>query len=434
MFAVIKTNRKEGIFLDIIKRNSKTAFNYILAILKWIAVSAVVGAVGGAVGVAFHISVEKVTELRTEHEWIVFLLPVGGLAIAGLYKLLKMEKLGTDNVIESIRTEKSVPFLLAPLIFVSTVITHLFGGSAGREGAALQLGGSIGAQVGRIVRFDEKDMHLATLCGMSAVFSALFGTPLTAALFALEVISVGVVYYSGIIPCLTASLVAFKIALLCKVPPVRFSIGEITPLGFSSLWRVVVLSALCAALSIGFCLIMNFSHKGSAKLIKNPFLRAFVGGALVIVLTLIFGRDYNGAGMNIIENAMNGQAQPFAFLLKIVFTAVTIGFGFKGGEIVPTFFIGSTFGCVVGSLLGLDPGFAAAIGLVSLFCGAVNCPIASIFLSIELFGSGGIIYFAVACAVSFALSGYFGLYSSQKILYSKTRAEFINILTAQELK
>lgn len=420
--------------MDIVKRNAKIAFCYVLAILKWIAVAAVVGAVGGAVGVAFHISVEKATELRSAHEWIVYLLPVGGLAIAGLYKLLKMERLGTDNVIESIRTEKSVPFLLAPLIFVSTVITHLFGGSAGREGAALQLGGSIGAQVGRLVKFDEKDMHLATLCGMSAVFSALFGTPLTAALFALEVISVGVVYYSGIIPCLTASLVAYWIAGLCKVPPVRFSVENIPQADFGSFWRVAVLSALCAVLSIGFCLLMHFSHKGAAKLFKNTFLRAFIGGAAVVVLTLIFGHDYNGAGMNIIENAMGGNAEPFAFLLKMLFTAVTIGFGFKGGEIVPTFFIGSTFGCVIGPLLGLDPGFAAALGLVALFCGAVNCPIASVFLSIELFGADGIVYFAAACAISFALSGYFGLYSSQKIVYSKTKAEFINILTAQELK
>lgn len=420
--------------MEIFKRNAKIAFFYVLAILKWIAVAAVVGAVGGAVGVAFHVSVEKVTELRTANDWIVFLLPLGGLAIAGLYKLFKMEKLGTDNVIESIRTEKSVPFLLAPLIFVSTVITHLFGGSAGREGAALQLGGSIGAQVGRLLKFDEKDMHLATLCGMSAVFSALFGTPLTAALFALEVISVGVVYYSGIIPCLTSSLVAFWIATLCKVSPVRFSLSAIPEVGFGAFWRVALLSALCAVLSIVFCLLMHFSHKGAARLFKNNFLRSFAGGAAVVVLTLLFGHDYNGAGMNIIENAISGNAEPFAFLLKMIFTAVTIGFGFKGGEIVPTFFIGSTFGCVVGSLLGLDPGFAAALGLVALFCGAVNCPIASVFLSIELFGAGGIVYFAIACAISFALSGYFGLYGSQKIIYSKTKAEFINIKTAQEFK
>lgn len=427
-------NLRRGIALDIFKRNSKIAVSYVLAIFKWIAVAAAVGAVGGAVGAAFHVSVEKVTELRTAHGWIVYLLPLGGLAIAGLYKLFKMEKLGTDNVIESIRTEKSVPFLLAPLIFVSTVITHLFGGSAGREGAALQLGGSIGAQVGRVLKFDEKDMHLATLCGMSAVFSALFGTPLTATLFALEVISVGVVYYSGIIPCLTSSLVAYWIAKLCRVEPVRFELSAVPEMSFGSFWRVAVLSAVCAVLSIGFCLLMHFSHKGAAKLLKNSFLRAFVGGAAIVVLTLIFGRDYNGAGMNIIEDAMNGQALPYAFLLKMVFTAITIGFGFKGGEIVPTFFIGSTFGCAFGSLLGLDPGFSAALGLVALFCGAVNCPLASVFLSIELFGAEGIVYFAAACAISFALSGYFGLYSSQKIIYSKTKAEYINITTAQELK
>lgn len=420
--------------METVKRNAKTAFSYVLAILKWIAVACVVGAVGGAVGVAFHVSVEKVTELRTSNEWIVFLLPAGGIVIAGLYKLFKMEKLGTDNVIESIRTEKSVPFLLAPLIFVSTVITHLFGGSAGREGAALQLGGSIGAQVGRVLRFDEKDMHLITLCGMSAVFAALFGTPLTATLFALEVISVGVVYYSGLIPCLTSSLAAYWIAKLFHVSPVRFELSAVPQMSLGSFWRTAVLSAACAVLSIVFCLLMHFSHKGAAKLFKNTVVRAFAGGTVIIILTIVFGRDYNGAGMNIIESAVNGQAQPFAFLLKMVFTAVTIGFGFKGGEIVPTFFIGSTFGCVFGSLLGLDPGFSAALGLVSLFCGAVNCPLASIFLSIELFGAQGIIFFAASCAISFSLSGYFGLYSSQKIVYSKTKAEYINIRTAQELR
>jgi H+/Cl- antiporter ClcA len=155
---------------------------------------------------------------------------------------------------------------------------------------------------------------------------------------------------------------------------------------------------------------------------------------ILIGLSLLFPHDYNGAGMNIIEKAMNGEAAPFAFLLKMIFTAVTISAGFKGGEIVPTFFIGATFGCVFGGLLGLDPGFAAAVGLVCLFCGAVNCPVASIFLSTELFGGGGLLFFAIAAAFSFALSGYFGLYRSQKIMYSKTRAEFININAWQEIE
>ena len=158
-----------------------------------------------------------------------------------------------------------------------------------------------------------------------------------------------------------------------------------------------------------------------------------MGGCIVIALTKLVGTgDYNGAGMDVIERAVAGEAAGWAWVLKLLFTAVTIGFGFKGGEVVPSFFVGATFGCVAGSLLGLSPGFAAAVGLVAVFCGAVNCPIASVILSIELFGSGGLLYFAMACAVSYLLSGYCGLYSSQTILYSKLRAEFINVRTNQE--
>ena len=417
-----------------VKRDLLRAWNYVFTLLKWVLIAAITGAVGGLIGAAFHLSVEKVTALRESHNWLIFLLPLGGLLIAGIYKLAHLENAGTDAVIDAVRSKHSVPILLAPLIFVSTVVTHLCGGSAGREGAALQLGGSIGAQVGRMFRLDEKDMHLVTLCGMSAVFSALFGTPLTATVFALEVISVGVVYYSGIVPCLVSALIAYGISLLFKLEPVRFSIGAIPPYGWQSVGKVVLMAALCAALSIGFCLLMTFTHKGAEKFFKNPFLRAAVGGVLLIGLSLLFPNDYNGAGMPVIERAIGGEALPYAFLLKMLFTAITIGFGFKGGEIVPTFFIGATFGCTLGALLGLPSGFGAAIGLVALFCGVVNCPIASIFLSIELFGIGGLLYFALACAFSFALSGYFGLYSSQKIIYSKTRAEYININTWKEIE
>ena len=420
--------------MESVKKNMKRAWNYVFTLLRWVVIAAVTGSVGGLVGAAFHLSVEKVTELRVQHGWLIFLLPLGGLLIAGMYKLAHLENAGTDVVIDAVRSKHSVPILLSPLIFASTVITHLCGGSAGREGAALQLGGSIGAQVGRIFRLDEKDMHLVTLCGMSGVFSALFGTPLTATVFALEVISVGVVYYSGIVPCLVSALIAYGISLLFKLEPVRFSVGSIPPYSWQSVGKVVLMAAACAALSIGFCLFMTFTHKGAEKLFKNTFVRAAVGGVLIIGLSLLFPNDYNGAGMPIIEQAINGDALPYAFLLKMVFTAITIGFGFKGGEIVPTFFIGATFGCVLGGLLGLPSGFGAAIGLVALFCGVVNCPIASVFLSIELFGIGGLLYFAVCCAFSFALSGYFGLYSSQKIIYSKTRAEFININTWKEIE
>ena len=413
--------------MESFKYNWNRAIGYLRTLLRWILIAGIVGTVGGLVGVAFHLSVEKVTALREQHTWLLYLLPVGGVLIAGLYKLAKLENKGTDEVIDSVRSKTSVPILLAPLIFVSTVITHLCGGSAGREGAALQLGGSIGAQIGRIFRLDEKDMHLVTLSGMSAVFSALFGTPMTATAFAMEVISVGVVYYSGIIPCLISALVAFGISLLFHIEPVAFSVVQMPQYGVMPFLKVAGLAALCAGLSILFCLLMSFTHKGAEKLFKNSFLRAAVGGAALIGLSLLFPHDYNGAGMELITEAIHGSAVWYAFLLKMLFTAITIGCGFKGGEIVPTFFIGATFGCCVGGLLGMNPGFSAAIGLVSLFCAVVNCPIASIFLGIELFGGSGFLFYAVACAFSFALSGYFGLYSTQKIIYSKTRAEFINI-------
>ena len=404
---------------------------YIIALAKWLCIGGGVGLIGGVVGAAFHIGVEQATELRLMHPWIIWLLPVGGVAIVGLYRLAHMEGRGTNNIIESVHFGKDVPILLVPLIFISTCLTHLLGGSAGREGAALQIGGGIGYRTGKALYLGEKDLPLATLCGMSAVFSALFGTPLTATVFALEVISVGVLYYAGLIPCLMSASVGYLIATLLGVSPTRFTV-TLPALNVWTMFLVILLAIGCALVSILFVRGMHFIEHGAVKGLKNPYIRAAVGGFLIIGLTLLLGRDYNGAGMDIITRAVEqGQATPWAWFLKILFTAVTIGCGFKGGEVVPSFFVGATFGCWIGSLLGLPPAFAAAIGLVAVFCGAVNCPIASVILSVELFGAEGMLYFAMACAISYVLSGYCGLYSSQTILYSKLRAEFINVRTKE---
>ena len=407
----------------------KSAENYIKTFLRWIFLASITGFIGGTIGTLFHVSVERATEFRIENSWIIMFLPIGGIVIAVLYKIFKMsDSTGTNQIINSIRTDESVPLIMAPLIFISTYITHLFGGSAGREGAALQLGGSIGSFVGHFFHLDEKDMHLITLCGMSSVFSALFGTPLTATLFAIEVISIGVFYYSSLVPCLVSSLLAYGVSLYFGVEPVRFALSYIPGLTLKTIVMTVLLSALCALLSIAFIVFMKKTEHIMEDKMKNIYTRGFVGGIIIVLLTVMLKTgDYNGAGMNIIENAMEGITKPEAFMLKIIFTAITIGAGFKGGEIVPTFFIGATFGCFAGSLLGLDPGFSAAIGLVALFCGVVNAPIASIVLSVELFGAEGMLLFAIACSVSYMLSGYYGLYSSQKIVYSKLKAEFINI-------
>lgn len=410
-------------------KSFKPVYTYLYTFLKWTAISAFVGLAGGIAGVLFHKSVEYATNLRQQNGWLLWLFPAGGLIIVKLYKLSKVGKnIGTNEIISCIRSDEKVPAVLAPLIFVSTTITHLFGGSAGREGAALQIGGTIGYQSGRLFRLDEKDMHLIVLCGMSAVFSALFGTPLTAAIFAMEVVSVGVIYYSGLVPCLFSSLVAYELSLLLGAEPVRFALKTVPELTVPNISRVILLAALCAAVSILFCVSLHKTHVLLEKFIRNDYLRIFAGGAAIIALTFIIGTyDYNGAGMDVITRAVSGEAKPEAFALKILFTALTIGAGYKGGEIVPTFFIGATFGCAAGGLLGLDAGFGAAIGVAALFCGVVNCPVTSVFLSIELFGADGIILFMIACAVTNMLSGNYGLYKSQKIIYSKLKAEYINI-------
>ena len=407
---------------------TKRVGQYIFSFLKWVFIALITGAIGGGIGGLFRFCVDIATKVRHAHEFLILFLPLGGLFIVFLYHITKLsENADTNLVIKSIRSDERVPMLLAPVIFVSTVITHLLGGSAGREGAALQLGGCIGEQVGDLFKLDEKDMHICVLCGMSGLFSALFGTPLTATIFAMEVISVGIFYYSAFVPCLVSSLVSVSITALMGLEPVHFALNNVPQVDMWSVIKVAFVGVGCAVMGILFCLTLRVSHKYSAKLIKNDYLRVVVGGLLIIGLTALMGTRYNGIGEDVIHSAFQyGDINWYDPFKKILFTAITIGFGFKGGEIIPTLFIGATFGYVVGGAIGLDPAFAAAVAMVALFCAVVNCPMASLALSVELFSGGSIILFAVSLAVSFMLSGYYGLYSGQKIVYSKRRARFVD--------
>ena len=414
--------------MSAVKRETKEILQVLRSFLKWLLIAVLTGTVGGLVGSIFHLSVSRAEAFRLQNPWLLYLLPAAGCVIGLVYHVFRTENKNTNTIIDSIHFGDRVPLALVPTIYLATVITHLFGGSAGREGAALQLGGSLGNYVGRLCRLDEKDMRIATLSGMSAVFAALFGTPLTATVFALEVISVGVLYYSALVPCLVAALIALQISVFFGIAPTRFLV-TVYPVHAVMVFKVAALACGCAVVSILFCLVMHHTEHLLRRCIPNDFVRVIAGGAAIVALTLLLGtRDYNGAGMAVIHRAIEeGTARPDAFLWKLLFTAITLGTGYKGGEVVPCFFVGATFGCVLGSLLGIPAGFAAAIGLVAVFCGAVNCPIASILLSVELFGSSELVYFALACGLAYMLSGYFGLYSSQKILYSKVKAEFINI-------
>lgn len=397
-------------------------------LMRWILFSILSGLSIGLIGTFFFYCMKYATDARASYPWLLFFLPVGGVLIVASYRFMHDEKdSGTNLVLSAIHSGESIPLKMAPLIFLSTVLTHLFGGSAGREGAALQLGGSIGNSLGRQLGFDQKDQHIMIMCGMSAAFSALFGTPMAAAIFSMEVVSVGIMHYSALVPCVISSLIAKGIAGYFSIVPEQFVIGSIPDFHFMTGAKTVLLAISCAGVSVLFCIALHTSEHLYQKYLKNPYLRILAGGAILILLTLLVGsQDYNGAGMPIIEACFENEYVPYGFLLKILFTAATLGAGYKGGEIVPSFFIGATFGCLFGNLLGFAPSLCTAVGMGAVFCGVTNCPITSLLICFELFGFEGMPYFLLSIAISYMLSGYYGLYHSQKIVYSKYKTEFIN--------
>ncbi|WMJ84504.1 chloride channel protein [Oscillospiraceae bacterium LTW-04] len=400
---------------------------YLYKFCRFTVVSIIVGLVVGILTTVFGHLLLTVTDFRTANPWVIWLLPFAGLLIVFFYNITNTRTpRGTNLVIEAVRSEDRIPAKMAPLIFVSTVLTHLFGGSAGREGAALQLGGSIGHLIGDIFKTRESKKHILVMCGMSAAFSALFGTPLAATVFALELANIGIMCYSALVPCTVSAIIAYSIAQHSGLPAERFHIEEI-PFTVTVTTGVIVLGILCAGLSILFCASLERTSNLSRRFIPNPYLRAFTGGLLVIAMTYIFQtRDYLGSGINIIEDALQGETVPEAFILKLLFTAATLSFGFKGGEIIPTLFVGATFGSAISGFLGMDPHAAAAIGMIAMFCGVTNCPLTSLLLACEVFGFVSPQMFLLGLAVSYMLSGYYSLYSSQKIVHSKTHPVVIN--------
>ena len=409
---------------DIVRQAAAYAF----AAVRWLPAAVLIGLVCGAVGAAFHHGIRLASAYRAGHDWVIFLLPVGAAVITLLYRALRLAPdVGTNLVLEAVRSEKQVPPALAPAMFIATVLTQFVGGSAGREGAALQIGGSLAGGIARLLRIREENRHLLILCGMAAVFSALFGTPVGAAVFVLEVASVGRFLYSALVPTLCASLTAAEVARLLQGEVMRMALPH-APITAVLTLQTAALAVACAILSIVFCVAVHRTGHLAERFLKNPYLRAVVLGAALLGLTLLSGgRSFNGAGMDFVERAVAGEAVPwYAFVLKLVFTAVTLAAGYKGGEIVPTFFVGAAFGAVAGPLVGLPASYAAAIGMVGMFCGVVNCPFAALFLAIEIFGGEYLLPFAVTCALCYVFSGYFGLYSSQQILRSKVGSELID--------
>ena len=399
----------------------------ILYFIRWTAISIVMGTVCGLIGTAFGYGVIYAQRLFKTHSFMLYLMPVAGVLIVLLHQMFhELGNRGTNLILESISSDERIPMATLPCIFISTILSQAVGASAGKEGAALQIGGCIGYYFGDVFHMDERDKKVMIMSGMSGCFGAIFGTPLAAAMFGIEVISIGVAYYAALVPCVFASFIGAQISGALGLHGESFPILHIPEFSLVPALYTVGLGLTCALLSVCFCILLHETQHLYKNKIGNVYVRILVAAGLSIALALIFGRDYCGAGFNLVEKAVDGESAYLGFLLKMIFTAVALGGGFKGGEIVPTLAVGASFGCTFGLLTGFEPSLCAAAGMLATFVGVTNCPIATMFLGFELFGFEAMPYFAVAVAISFTLSGYYGLYSGQKFTYSKTKAEFIN--------
>lgn len=410
------------------RSETKTALHKnILYFIRWTAISIVMGTVCGFIGTAFGYGVIYAQRLFKTHSFMLYLMPVAGVLIVLLHQMFhELGNRGTNLILESISSDERIPMATLPCIFISTILSQAVGASAGKEGAALQIGGCIGNYFGDVFHMDERDKKVMIMSGMSGCFGAIFGTPLAAAMFGIEVISIGVAYYAALVPCVFASFIGAQISGALGLHGESFLILHIPKFSLVPALYTVGLGLTCALLSVCFCILLHETQHLYKNKIGDVYVRILVAAGLSIALALIFGRDYCGAGFNLVEKAVDGESAYLGFLLKMIFTAVALGGGFKGGEIVPTLAVGASFGCTFGLLTGFEPSLCAAAGMLATFVGVTNCPIATMFLGFELFGFEAMPYFAVAVAISFTLSGYYGLYSGQKFTYSKTKAEFIN--------
>ncbi|MCT8138240.1 voltage-gated chloride channel family protein [Anaerobacillus sp. CMMVII] len=363
---------------------------------------------------------------RMAHPGLIYLLPLGGVLIGYIYqKYGKSSAKGNNLILDQIHSHGKVHRRMGPIVYLGTFITVLFGGSTGREGAAIQMGGSISETVNRLFKVTPIDTNLLMMTGISSGFGAAFGAPITGAVFGMEMASIGRLRYEAIVPCFTGSFVGHLVAtqfwsyrhehfIIEKVP-------ELTIVTFGKFFFVCLLFSL---VSILYCQLRHYLQNFSEKHLKSHMLRGFVGGILIVAFTLIVGSyDYNGRGLDMIEQSFTETVPTFAFLGKLIFTAVTMGFGFVGGEAIPLFFIGSTLGNTLSSIVGLPMSFLAAIGLIAVFCGGANTPIACLILAVEMFDGKGAEYFFLACLISFIFSGHHGLWPSQKVYDPKSRLE-----------
>lgn len=390
----------------------------LIYLFKWILICLILGVIAGSISAFFLLSLEWATNWRESHLWIIALLPVGGFIIGLSYHLFGNSVVKGNNLLleEFHSPKKVIPFRMAPLVLFGTILTHLFGGSAGREGTAVQIGGAVADRFTKILNLSKRDRKIVLIAGISAGFASVFGTPLAGGIFALEVLILGRIRLDAIIPSFMAAVFADYFCSIWGVSHTQYhisSVAEMTPVNL--LWSLLA-GTIFGLVAMLFSKSTHFWSNLFKNKIKYPPLRPVVGGTILAIAIYFMGTTkYIGLGIPTIVDAFNVNLNSYDFLLKVLFTSFTLGAGFKGGEVTPLFFIGATLGNVLIWFIPLPMGLLAGMGFVAVFAGATNTPIACTIMGIELFGIESGVFIALACSTAYLFSGHSGVYSSQII-------------------
>lgn len=407
-----------------IRTSLRAVLALLLYLVRWSGIATVAGLLGGSASALLLWSLNVATALRETHLWLIVLLPLAGLAVGCLYRYFGTTVEAGNNLIfdEVHDPRRTVPVRMTPLILTGTFLTHLFGGSAGREGTAIQTGASLADQLAEPLRLGRAERRILLMCGISAGFASVFGTPLAGAVFGMEVLAIGVVSYEALVPCFIA---AFAGDLTTRAWGIAHTVYTVSSTPAISARGLLLASLAGAIFGVVAMLFARAVHGGAAvfrRYIAWPPLRPFVGGVLVAAAVFaLHTTKYIGLGIPGILAAFHGPQPPYDWVAKFLFTVVTLGAGFKGGEVTPLFFIGATLGNALAYVLPLPPSLLAGMGFVAVFAGAANTPVASTLMAIELFGSEAGAYAAVACVFSYFFSGHSGIYRAQRAAVYKGR-------------